>query len=398
MSLRYDPVLWNRSKYLYDAVLLVAAISYVLLYMALFRFNPERALTQAMGVLDDDATGAARAVAAWINARYFEFAIWLQGAVWSDGAQPNVEAPILRMRATGSCAFLMLSAILCIGPLARLDPRFAPLLYNRRHFGVLTFAMALAHAGFVMDWYFAFSDTPPLEALLSANTSYAQALGFPFEMFGILALIVLFVLAATSHDFWLSFLTPPVWKAIHMAIYPAYALIVAHIAFGYFQDVDHAAFGVLFVLVAGAVATLHAVAARREARVDAAAARAEEEDGWIAVGRPGDIPQNRAKIVMTPGGERIAVFRYDGKISAVTNVCAHQNGPLGEGAVIAGCVTCPWHGHQFDPATGRAPAPFTDKIATYRVALRNGVVFVEAAARAPGTPVDPIILSEEGAA
>ena len=42
------------------------------------------------------------------------------------------------MRAFGSCAFLMLTLILCIGPLARLDARFLPLLYNRRHFGVLT--------------------------------------------------------------------------------------------------------------------------------------------------------------------------------------------------------------------------------------------------------------------
>ena len=34
------------------------------------------------------------------------------------------------------------------------------------------------------------------------------------------------------------------------------------------------------------------------------------------------------------GGERVAVFRHQGKINAVSNVCQHQNGPLGEGQVV----------------------------------------------------------------
>jgi hypothetical protein len=37
----------------------------------------------------------------------------------------------------------MLTIILSIGPLCRLDRRFLPLLYNRRHFGVLK-ALGLA--------------------------------------------------------------------------------------------------------------------------------------------------------------------------------------------------------------------------------------------------------------
>ena len=45
----------------------------------------------------------------------------------------------MRIRAFGTCAFFMLTVILSIGPLARLDPWFRKLLFNRRHFGVLTF-------------------------------------------------------------------------------------------------------------------------------------------------------------------------------------------------------------------------------------------------------------------
>jgi hypothetical protein len=59
----------------------------------------------------------------------------------------------LRIRAFGTCAFLMLSLILCIGPLARLNPRFLPLLYNRRHFGVLMFLVASVHAWSMVEWF-----------------------------------------------------------------------------------------------------------------------------------------------------------------------------------------------------------------------------------------------------
>ena len=54
-------------------------------------------------------------------------------------------------------------------------------------------------------------------------------------MLGIAALLVLFVMAATSHDFWLTFLSPPVWKALHMALYVAYGLVVLHVAIGIMQ-------------------------------------------------------------------------------------------------------------------------------------------------------------------
>jgi nitrite reductase/ring-hydroxylating ferredoxin subunit/uncharacterized membrane protein len=33
--------------------------------------------------------------------------------------------------------------------------------------------------------------------------------------------------------------------------------------------------------------------------------------------------------------------------------CSHRGGPLHEGAVVDGCVECPWHGARFDVATGK---------------------------------------------
>ena len=59
---------------------------------------------------------------------------------------------------------------------------------------------------------------------------------FPFQSFGLGALLILFVMAATSHDFWLHNLTAPVWKTLHMAVYVAYGLLVGHVLFGVAQQ------------------------------------------------------------------------------------------------------------------------------------------------------------------
>ena len=87
------------------------------------------------------------------------------------------------------------------------------------------------------------------------------------------------------------------------------------------------------------------------------------------------------------------MFRYDGKVSAISNVCQHQNGPLGEGRIIDGCVTCPWHGYQYQPETGASPAPFKERVPTFRVKVVGGSVFVHPQPNVPGTYVEPARVS-----
>ena len=86
-------------------------------------------------------------------------------------------------------------------------------------------------------------------------------------------------------------------------------------------------------------------------------------------------------------GAGVAIFAGNGNIiGALTNLCAHQNGPLGEGRVVDGCVTCPWHGFQYRLEDGCAPPPFTEKLVTYRVRVNRGVVEVDPRPLPPGTP------------
>jgi hypothetical protein len=84
------------------------------------------------------------------------------------------------------------------------------------------------------------------------------------------------------------------------------------------------------------VTLLHVIAGWRERAGDRA--RAQGSDGWLAVGPPLSIPDKGARIVTPPDGERIAVFRDGTQIGALSNLCAHQNGPIGEGRIIDGCV------------------------------------------------------------
>jgi nitrite reductase/ring-hydroxylating ferredoxin subunit len=115
---------------------------------------------------------------------------------------------------------------------------------------------------------------------------------------------------------------------------------------------------------------------------------------WIDVGSVDEIEEARAKVVCLPGRERVAVFRYGGQVSAVTNVCAHQRGPLGEGKVIDGCITCPWHGWEYRPQDGQSPPPFTERIATYRVRVEGRRIFLNPEPLPPGTPVEPARIEE----
>src|SRR5207302_8442646 len=156
MSVQYGAISWNRQKKVYD----LALLSLLALYLAVF-----------VGV------------GAWRN--------------------PTATAETLLIRAFGTAAFLLLHVVLCIGPLARLDRRFLPLLYNRRHLGVTTFLVGLAHGGFALVQFHALGNVNPLVSLFISNPRYGSVAQFPFQSLGFFVLIFIFLLASSCHSFWL---------------------------------------------------------------------------------------------------------------------------------------------------------------------------------------------------
>lgn len=330
--------------------------------------------------------------------RRYDLALWLGIAaylgVFAGGGllcDTNADAMTLCIRGTASGAFLLLTLILSIGPMARFDPRWLTLLYNRRHMGVSMFLLATIHVVLVLLQFHAEGNVNPLVSLLSTGTSRKAGSLIPFEFPGILAWLVLLLMAVTSHDFWLAHLTPPVWKALHMLVYPAYTLLGLHIALGTLQQERHPFYALVLISAVAGVLALQAAAGWREKRRDVAAVA--EANGYVDIGPAASIPDGRA-VTVTLSGERVAVFRDGNRVCAVSAVCRHQNGPLGEGKIIDGLITCPWHGYQYRPEDGCSPPPFTEKLPTFRTRIEQGRVLVDSQPLPAGTAVAPSRLDE----
>src|SRR5881409_3898835 len=221
MGLEYSAVQWNRQKRIYDFVLAGGVGAFLILF----------------GVL-------------------------------SKVLFPFVTDEITLIRAFGAAAFVLLHVILCIGPLCRLDRRFLPLLYNRRHAGVTMALLALIHAALVVITYHAGGDTNPILSIFRGSPVTGSIAGVPFQPFGFFALVILLLMAATSHDFWLANLTAPVWKALHMLVYVAYGLLVLHVTFGVLQSEVNPLYVAVTALGLVAVLGLHVAAAFREVATD----------------------------------------------------------------------------------------------------------------------------------
>ena len=327
MGVSYQAVGWNRQKKIYDWLIFGFCVTYLATFIGLTAiFNPDYTFETVL------------------------------------------------IRSTSTLAVLLLHIILSIGPLTRINRKFLPLLYNRRHLGVTMFCISLIHAGFGIFQFHALGDVSPLVSLFTSNTNYGSLADFPFQALGFFALIIFFLMAITSHDFWLHNLSPKIWKTLHMFVYVAYFLIIMHVMLGVIQYETNPVFVLILVIGSATLICLHIIAGSREVKKDKLIYEMKE-NGFSKVCTINDIEENRAKIFCLDK-ERIAVFKVDEKLFAISNVCKHQNGPLGEGKVVDGCITCPWHGYQYLPHNGQSPPPFKEKVSTYDVKIVNDEVWL----------------------
>ncbi len=125
--------------------------------------------------------------------------------------------------------------------------------------------------------------------------------------------------------------------------------------------------------------------------------------------RLSELPPGERRIV-TLEGRSIGVLNVDGRLYALRNSCPHQNAPLClgriRGTTVASrpyevvyareneIITCPWHGWEFEIATGRSvfnphkvhvrtyevtverPEEDDPRVETYPVTVEDGLVVV----------------------
>ena len=79
---------------------------------------------------------------------------------------------------------------------------------------------------------------------------------------------------------------------------------------------------------------------------------------WAAVADGREIEESRPVAVEADGVELVLV-RQGGRVYALADRCTHRGGPLHEGELTEGCITCPWHGSRFrleDGSVEQGPA------------------------------------------
>ena len=336
MSASYMAVGWNRQKKIYDWIIFGCCV----LYLASFII-----------------------VTAFVN--------------------PDYTFETVLIRSTATLALLLLHIILCIGPLTRINKKFLPLLYNRRHLGITMFTIALVHGSFGIFQFHLLGNVGPLVSLFTSSTQYNSLSQFPFQALGFFALVIFFLMAITSHDFWLHNLSPRVWKTLHMFVYLAYLLIILHVMLGVIQYETSPVLVLMLATGATLLIILHIVAGYKEVKKDDTTFTLQQQ-GFAYVCEANEIQPDRAKIFCI-NKERIAVYNFENKLYAIHNVCKHQGGPLGEGKILDGCITCPWHGYQYLPQNGQSPPPFKEKVNTYDVKVEGTKVWLNPKPFAEGT-------------
>lgn len=105
-------------------------------------------------------------------------------------------------------------------------------------------------------------------------------------------------------------------------------------------------------------------------------APAGEPGDWQEIARLDDIQSGgltRAEL----DGEALVILRDGDQLLVTSATCTHVGGPLDEGEVSGTCVTCPWHGSEFDLQDGMViHGPATSPLRSYESQVVDGAVQV----------------------
>jgi nitrite reductase/ring-hydroxylating ferredoxin subunit/uncharacterized membrane protein len=107
---------------------------------------------------------------------------------------------------------------------------------------------------------------------------------------------------------------------------------------------------------------------------------------WARALPDAELPDDSPTAVEAEG-RQVMLYRHDGSLYAIDNVCSHSGGLLSRGTVDGLTVTCPLHGARFalaDGRVGRGPASQPQPVLPTRI--RNGWIEVRGSQPAPRRP------------
>jgi len=96
---------------------------------------------------------------------------------------------------------------------------------------------------------------------------------------------------------------------------------------------------------------------------------------FVKVASLADLPPDSVMEVIA-GEQPFAICNAGGSIRALSGICIHRGGPLGQGQIHDGHIVCPYHLWEFDCHTGEYDYDPTKRVPTYEVKVEGGDVFL----------------------
>ena len=100
------------------------------------------------------------------------------------------------------------------------------------------------------------------------------------------------------------------------------------------------------------------------------------EMAFVRVAAASEVPAGTL-IEILHQGVPYALCNVAGVVRALSGVCPHHGGPLGQGALEGSMISCPWHCWQFDSATGACEFGAGLAIPVYVVRLAGDNILVD---------------------
>jgi nitrite reductase/ring-hydroxylating ferredoxin subunit/DMSO/TMAO reductase YedYZ heme-binding membrane subunit len=173
------------------------------------------------------------------------------------------------------------------------------------------------------------------------------------------------------------------WKQLHVLIYIAYFSVVFHVAFGALEKQSIIVKSIFWIIVSLVLLSHLAGWIKRIyddskiiSKINAVNRQfAEDQKTFIGIAGENDFVEGKGRKFYV-SKKPIAVFKNENEFIAISDVCAHQKGPLHKGKVEYGIVECPWHYWTYQLKTGCTLGKERICVPKYEVKVKEGVVFV----------------------
>jgi nitrite reductase/ring-hydroxylating ferredoxin subunit len=102
---------------------------------------------------------------------------------------------------------------------------------------------------------------------------------------------------------------------------------------------------------------------------------------FVKVGSLSALPPGSVTEVIL-GEDTFAICNRNGELHALSGICPHAGGPIGQGALNDNLVTCPWHEWSYDVSSGENDYDPVVKLDVFPVKVEGDDILIDPQARA----------------